>query len=248
MNDWYSKDRSETASNRMPDRVLPENPRIKVSNPALGVNIYRGAIRAEEAQSYIDLLESKLNGQGQYEWSNSYISTDAGEMNLEARNALDFSFTSTGLGPRTEENSELYDMHEAIFQVARQCVDDYGRYWGVGIQSYEKFHFVKYEGAGTHFRMHVDHGPHFVSTVSVVIYLNDGYEGGELWFPRLNNLTIKPEIGSILVFPSTYIYEHSATDIIAGTKYSVVIMTDYNDRGGVNGSDLEINHKNELKY
>ena len=248
MNDWYSKDRSETASNRMPDRFLQEDPSIRVVNPALGINVYKSVIKEEDAKSYIDLLESKLNGQTQYEWTSSYISTDTGELNLEARNAKDFSFTSTGLGSRNEENAELYDMHEAVFQAARQCVDDYGRYWGVGIRSYEKFHFVKYEGSGTHFRMHIDHGPHFVSTVSIVIYLNEGYEGGDLWFPRLNNLIIKPKTGDILVFPSTYIYEHSATDIVEGTKYSVVIMSDYNDRDGLNHSDLEATHTDELKY
>lgn len=248
MNDWFTKDRSETSSNRMKNRQSVYNPSVTVSNPALAINVYESAITEDQAKSYIELLESTLNGQTQYEWANSYVSQDEGVLNLEFRNAKDFSFNSTGLGPRTEENAKLYDMHEEIFQVVRQCVDDYGYYWGVGIRSYERFHFVKYEGAGTHFRMHVDHGPHFVSTVSVVVYLNDGYEGGDLWFPRLNSLTIKPKTGNILVFPSNYIYEHSATDIVEGTKYSVVIMTDYNDRGGLNSSDLEANHKDGLTY
>jgi hypothetical protein len=38
MNDWFTKDRSETSANRMPDRASLHNPNITVANPALGVN------------------------------------------------------------------------------------------------------------------------------------------------------------------------------------------------------------------
>jgi hypothetical protein len=63
--------------------------------------------------------------------------------------------------------------------------------------------------------------------------LNDDYEGGELYFPRFD-LTIKPKKGDIIISPSNYIYEHASQDMINGTKYAVVVMTDYNDRGGAN--------------
>jgi hypothetical protein len=168
-------------------------------------------------------------------------------VDVDARNAKDFKFNSKSLGPRTEENAALYDMHAGIFNHVKMCVDNYGRYWGVGIQSYEAFNFVKYEGAGTHFKIHADHGPTYVTTVSIVVYLNDDYIGGELWFPRFN-LTLKPKAGDIVVFPSTYIYEHASQDMISGTKYSVVIMSDYNDRDGVNQKVSQVIQDYELKY
>jgi predicted 2-oxoglutarate/Fe(II)-dependent dioxygenase YbiX len=126
-------------------------------------------------------------------------------------------------------------------------VDDYGRYWGVGMMAYEAFNFVKYEGAGTHFKIHADHGPTYVTTVSIVVYLNDDYEGGEIWFPRFD-LTHKPKAGDIVVFPSTYIYEHASQDMVSGTKYSVVIMSDYNDRDGLNNKFPQVIQNYELKY
>lgn len=61
------------------------------------------------------------------------------------------------------------------------------------------------------------------------MYLNDDYEGGELWFPLLD-LTIKPEAGDAVFFPSTYIYAHAAKQVTSGTKYAAVTMFDYNDR------------------
>jgi hypothetical protein len=243
MNDWFTKDRSETAHNRLPDRQLGT---IEVLNPALGINVYRNAFSYDQLNLFIETLESNLGEDGPYSWLGAHVTTSE-EVDLESRNAKDFKFNSTGLGPRSPDNSGLYDMHAQIFQVVRKCVDDYGEHWGVGISSYEAFNFVKYEGAGTHFKIHADHGPTYVTTTSIVVYLNDDYEGGELWFPRFD-LTIKPRAGDVAVFPSTYIYEHASQDMISGTKYSVVIMSDYNDRDGVNQKVSQTVTKYELKY
>lgn len=243
-NDWFTKDRSETASNRSSTRSLGS---IQVSNPALGINVYSGAITEEQGKKYIETLESKLNGQTKYAWQGAKV-TSSDEVALYARNALDFKISSHNLGQRDAENAELYDVHERIFQAVRRCVDDYGRLWGVGISSYESFNFVKYDGPGTHFKVHADHGPTYVCTISVVVYLNDDYEGGEIYFPRFDKLTIKPKAGDIVVFPSTFIYEHASQDMIEGVKYAVVIMTDYNDRDGVNHRVSPIIQAYDLKY
>jgi len=245
--DWFTKDRSETSANRMPDRVADTDPRITVSNKALGINVYSGAITREQGKKYIDTLESKLSGQGRYRWNGAKVTTSE-EVTVDARNALDFKMNSTAFGPRNEGNAELYDMHEEIFQAVKKCVDDYGNYWGVGIASYEAFNFVKYDGPGTHFKIHADHGPTYVCTISVLVYLNDEFEGGETYFPRMDGLAIKPKAGDIAVFPSTYIYEHASQDMISGVKYAVVIMTDYNDRGDVNHKVSPVIEEYKLKY
>lgn len=246
-NDWFTKDRSETASNRMPERASLTAPNVRVTNPALGINLYSGAITKDQGQKYIDILEAKLNGQTPFSWQGAKVTTSA-DVTVDARNARDFKMSSNGLGPRNEWTEDLYDMHEEIFQAVRRCVDDYGRYWGVGIMSYEAFNFVKYEGAGTHFKIHADHGPTYVTTISIVVYLNDEYEGGEIYFPRMDGLSIKPKAGDIVVFPSTYIYEHASQDMISGTKYAVVIMSDYNDRDDVNHRVSPVITDYKLKY
>jgi hypothetical protein len=248
MNDWFTKDRSETSANRMPDRTIEGNPHIIVSNKALGVNVYSGAITREQGKRYINTLESNLSSDNEtYRWNGAKV-TNSAEVTESARNALDFKMSSNSLGSRTEKNAELYDMHEEIFKAVKTCVDDYGRYWGVGICSYEAFNFVKYDGPGTHFKIHADHGPTYVCTISVLVYLNDEFEGGETYFPRMDGLSIKPKAGDIAVFPSTYIYEHASQDMISGVKYAVVIMTDYNDRDDVNHKVSPVIQDYELKY
>ena len=91
----------------------------------------------------------------------------------------------------------------------------------------EAINFVKY-GPKQHFAVHADHGFSYICTVSSIVYLNDNYEGGELWFPYLD-LKIKPSAGDMIFFPSTYIYAHASLPVSEGIKYSAVTMFDYND-------------------
>jgi predicted 2-oxoglutarate/Fe(II)-dependent dioxygenase YbiX len=91
----------------------------------------------------------------------------------------------------------------------------------------EAINFVRY-GEGQHFSVHTDDGFSYSCTLSSVGYLNDDYEGGEIWFPNLK-LKFRPQKGDILFFPSTYIYAHAALEVTSGIKYSAVTMFDYND-------------------
>lgn len=227
-NPWLNKDRSETAYNRMLDRRMSNG--TVVENPALGINVYKNIFGLDECNSIIDTLESNLKEGGLYNWQGAMV-TEGHEEILDARNCLDFKIGQKCLGPETDQNRELYAIHKKAFDGVYPCVEDYGHYWGVVMRYYEVFNFVKYEGTGKHFAIHADHGPAYATTVSAVAYLNDDYEGGELIFPRFN-LTMKPEPGDLVVFPSTFIYEHSSEPIVNGTKYSIVVMTDYNNRGG----------------
>ena len=54
--------------------------------------------------------------------------------------------------------------------------------------------------------------------MSAVLYLNDDYEGGELYFKN-QDVLIKPEAGSVVVFPSVSPFYHESKEIISGNKY-----------------------------
>lgn len=223
-NPWFTKDRSETASNRV-NRMVNET--ITVENPGLGLNIYQNTFSLEDANRYINILESNLTGNKKYKWNEAMV-TNASTPIKKARDCLDFKYKQENLGPRDEDNSQLLDLHQEIYEKLKFCIDDYAKYWGITVVYYEAFNFVKYEGEGKHFNIHADHGPAYNCTVSAVIYINDDYEGGEIEFPRLDRYIHKPKVGDIAIFPSNYIYEHASLPIKSGTKYCVVVMTDIN--------------------
>lgn len=57
--------------------------------------------------------------------------------------------------------------------------------------------------------------------VSAILYLNDDYEGGGLVFPR-QDVEVKPDAGSMILFPSFGTHPHEALPVTKGTKYAVV--------------------------
>jgi hypothetical protein len=55
-----------------------------------------------------------------------------------------------------------------------------------------------------------------------IIYLNDDYVGGELYFPQHNNFEIKPKKGTMLIFSGTIDNMHGIKEITNGTRYTHV--------------------------
>lgn len=65
--------------------------------------------------------------------------------------------------------------------------------------------------------------------ISIVCYLNDDFEGGELEF-NLLGLTIKPKKGMIVSFPSYYEFTHQVHPVTKGERYSLVTWIETNER------------------
>lgn len=62
---------------------------------------------------------------------------------------------------------------------------------------------------------------HLDRDVSLLLYLNDDFEGGELQFEYFN-FRIRPKPGMLVWFPSDARYFHRANPVQAGTRYAVV--------------------------
>lgn len=56
--------------------------------------------------------------------------------------------------------------------------------------------------------------------ISSVLYLNDDYEGGELNFIN-QKIKIKPNAGTVVLFPSTERFTHFASKVVSGVKFFV---------------------------
>jgi len=53
-----------------------------------------------------------------------------------------------------------------------------------------------------------------------IVYINDGYEGGELYFPRLD-MVVKPTLGMLLAFTGGWHHEHSVLTVAARDRLTM---------------------------
>lgn len=95
-----------------------------------------------------------------------------------------------------------------------------------GWNGYSSVRFNKYE-VGTEMHEHCDHihslfeGQHKgVPVLSIVGLLNDDYEGGQflMWGGKVIDLPI----GSVVIFPSNFMYPHRVSLITKGVRHSFV--------------------------
>lgn len=200
-----------------------------------GILVYRDVFKKE--WNIQQRLEDALgSSDSKYKWNVSQ--TGYANSDMLYRDSFDFKIKNLGNGNLSLGNSifpteskgdsekELEKIYDQCFQAQISPVEDYRQMFGIApLKYWEAFNFVKYN-ANQHFQVHSDHGYSYICTLSSVGYLNDDYEGGELFFDKFN-LKIKPKAGDLYLFPSSFIYSHAAMPIQSGTKYSIVTMLDY---------------------
>jgi len=106
-------------------------------------------------------------------------------------------------------------------------------FYQVAVRDREPWQILHY-GVGGHYIPHVDAETLYQDDIgldmwektldrdlSVVYFLNDDFEGGQLVFPALN-LTIEPQAGTLVCFPSDHHFVHGVNPVTAGHRYTVV--------------------------
>ncbi|GAB4511544.1 MAG: hypothetical protein Tsb0020_29350 [Haliangiales bacterium] len=58
--------------------------------------------------------------------------------------------------------------------------------------------------------------------VSALLYLNDGFAGGQVVFPQYQR-QIAPRAGLLLAFPSNRRFLHAVTPVVSGTRYALAL-------------------------
>jgi predicted 2-oxoglutarate/Fe(II)-dependent dioxygenase YbiX len=118
-----------------------------------------------------------------------------------------------------DQKSISSSLYEALDKSANHYTNVLYPFAGQNIKNREyNIHLLKY-GVGGFLPAHQDHG---VSSrvLSTVMYLNDDYEGGEIEFVN-SGVKIKPPAGSVIFFPSNYLYVHEVHPITSGFRYSL---------------------------
>lgn len=94
------------------------------------------------------------------------------------------------------------------------------------MNKFSKLRFNRYV-PGQIMRVHIDHIKSLFSppeqgipVLSMILCLNDDYEGGELVF--WDDYKVKPPSGSIILWPSLFLYPHGVDEVTSGLRYSAV--------------------------
>lgn len=198
-----------------------------ITNLGSGIFVYHNVLK--EDLNIINRLEGVVSDtENPYNYAEAMVGY--GMKMPEYRDCFDIKFKKTDIEHDTSDASlRLQSLWEDVHFAKLQAVKDYTKRHNIGeLRYWEALNFIKY-GPGQHFQEHTDHGFSYNCVVSMVGYVNDDYEGGEIFF-RMQNIQVKPKAGDLFIFPSNYMYPHRAMPVTSGTKYSIVTMLDYSNK------------------
>ena len=174
---------------------------------------------------------------GYYEGCMSNESCDAvvEHMNNARRSDLEKSTYSNNKGT-SDTSDERVRMDEVWFRNGEEYYDTIRESFLETIKRYSKdhkdfscirhtdFRLNKYSKGGfmsRHFdNIHHSHGQQYgYPQVSALLFLNDGYEGGEFIVAKEK---YKTKRGSAIIFPSNFMFPHEVKIITKGIRWSIV--------------------------
>lgn len=188
---------------------------------APGIMVYSDVMKNHK--SFIPAIEHFMNLENsEISWTNSYVYKDGKEIIDENRSSKTYYVEYNEEKPNVffQENLLKTYVRKTITEFSNPIEIDYQNYYNVVVPQHTGYSILKYF-EGSKFNDHIDHNIFEPRTISTVWYINDDYEGGEICFPRFN-IEYKPKENELLLFPSTYVYNHSVKPIKNGTRYSVV--------------------------
>lgn len=194
---------------------------LVIERPETNIVYFKGVIK--NYQEIIDAIESLSNDavSDWRPWNGHGSSTRYGDIKdvrkdkiVEINSDKDRAKAAFAINCLTNKMSECAIEYADIFNIDRDAL-----YYAVslltdprttmGINKYDEGAFM-----GSHVDFNEDN---YYLAYTIVVYLNDDYEGGELYFNDLD-IIIKPEAGSIIMYPSSAPYSHQSLKVLKGRK------------------------------
>ncbi len=143
--------------------------------------------------------------------------------------AVDPDVRNSGMLPLNPRNPVQQSTNQLLMRFVQIVQEALYRWYGVQFPHAETCSVLRYL-PGQQYKRHVDNillASRFQEVeqgiptrdVSVVGYLNQDFEGGETFFDR-QNIKVKPQTGSVIVFPSAYTHPHQSLPVTTGQKYA----------------------------
>lgn len=189
---------------------------------APGITVYSDVIDGYESL-VSDIEEGMVSAK--IEWQLAGVKTgdqDAGK-NKELRDTfvVPVSYSDTEITEFTSFHSAFSGtLSNLLLKYVSPLEHDYKIDYGFSTTWHDQYSILKY-GVGQKFVNHIDDHKDYHRRMSTIYYINDSYEGGQIVFPRFG-ITYKPAANELLIFPSTYVYNHSVLPVTDGTRYAIV--------------------------
>jgi len=183
--------------------------------PPVGITIVNNFVTDIERKSFLRFAEKQKRN-----WLQTYNVKDASNTKSASRRDMRRITKEVNIGKKVKQ---------ATTWVTKAC-DDYINKPNVRVERIEVPQLLRYESGGL-YKTHADAEQYEKETrrwyravdrdISMLIYLNDNYNGGELHFNALQ-YTYKPVAGDLVIFPSINVFRHESLPITSGVKYALV--------------------------
>jgi predicted 2-oxoglutarate/Fe(II)-dependent dioxygenase YbiX len=169
-------------------------------------------VTPEEAQSMIDYFESKAEMWGDIAF---YGSSGMGIMQ-DDEDTKTFGLYPTFFQELTQKYKEAV---EIVFGRLVKPNTSHAQKWDVGGFASPHSDNSDFDGNPTSFQINKYVG---------ILYLNDNYDGGNLYFPD-HEIDFKPAAYSFITFPGGIENVHGVSEITSGTRYTMVSFWDFEE-------------------
>lgn len=192
------------------------------------IGVFHNVIPKEQCQyirSWFDVLHERgLSASRKQIEGVSKTEKDTENIYVELCHTYEFDTQSRIIAPVIENMHKCHEIY----------ANEYDFLWS-GVDRYMIDHALKYQrtdvGGGYHV-WHCENGgtPYGRRVLSVLIYFNDVYEGGETEF-LYQKLRVKPTEGTVVIFPSAWTHVHRGNPPISNNKYAMTSWYVFNDYG-----------------
>jgi predicted 2-oxoglutarate/Fe(II)-dependent dioxygenase YbiX len=187
--------------------------------------------------SYILIKPNVINEQGIQEILNHVRSSEATDLSVFDPDKSNETGGIEWVVDKKMRDTQFVDyepIREKVIDLFRNAVKEViNPFYGIEVSESEMPQMLSY-GIGGHYRPHID-GESLWKTpdgeliwkksidrdLSIVMFLNDDFEGGDFVFPELK-VRVRPEPGMMVCFPSNHHYKHGVEPVTNGKRYSIV--------------------------
>lgn len=181
---------------------------MRITNPDPNIFVIKNFISDGEAKILVDLA---LNAT-QEEWS-KYNYTERHKNDEWEDRMLVLEHCSGFLDKENKTVSNIFD----------RIKEEIGRILNKDIYEYTGFSTIYKSITGQSMKTHSDSGLGPKFKYGVVLYLNDDYRGGEIFYPNVG-VEFKPEAHSLVLHPAHEAYRHGVKAVSLGTRYSMTVF------------------------